>query len=102
VTLAERLAELAAALADMRAAALDGALVDLGGLDGAIEDALAAAKAAPEPERTGLLGQMAQLVGELDSLAAALGRQHHAESQRRAAAAYRGPPPPPSASNDNS
>jgi uncharacterized membrane protein YccC len=102
VTVAERLAELAAALAEMRAAALEGAMVDLAGLDGAIEDALAAARAAPEGERQALLAHLAQLAGELDTLAAALGRQHHAGSQRRAAAAYRGTPPSPPASNDNS
>ena len=43
MTVAERIAELAAALAEMRAAVLDGATVDLAGLDGAIEDALGAA-----------------------------------------------------------
>jgi len=102
VSVGERLAELAAALAEMRAAALEGAMVDLAGLDGAIEDALVAARAAPESERTALLAQLAQLAGELDTLAAALGRQRHAGSQQRAAAAYRATPLPPAASNDNS
>jgi hypothetical protein len=100
--MAERLAELVAALADMRAAALEGALVDLAGLDGAIEDVLAATRAAPASEQAGLLTQLAQLVSELDGLAATLKRQRHAGSQRRAEAAYRGSPPPPPASNDNS
>jgi len=100
VTVAERIAELAAALAEMRAAVLDGAAVDLAGLDGAIEDALVAAKAAPAPELAGLLAQLAQLASELEGLATALGRQHHAGTQQRAAAAYR-TPQPPSPSNDN-
>jgi hypothetical protein len=102
MTVAERIAELAAALAEMRAAVLDGAPVDLAGLDGAIEDAVAAAKAAPAGELPGLLAKLTELVGELDGLAIALGRQHHAGTQQRAAAAYRAPTSPPSPSNDNS
>jgi len=101
MTIAERIAELTAALAEMRAGVLDGAALELTGLDGAIQEALAAAKAAPASEHRELLALLATLAGELDSLAVALGRQHHAGPQQRAAAAYRTPPSPPSPSNDN-
>ncbi len=102
MTAAARLAELTAAIADMRAAALDGAFVELAGLDGAIEEALAATRAAPSSEQPELLAQLEALVRELDALAAVLKRRRDGGRQQRAAAAYRGPQQTPPASNDNS
>jgi hypothetical protein len=86
----QQIADLVVALADARASLATGNLVDLGGLDGVVERAMAAAKAkAVMPDnRTPILAALAGLVEELERLSLELVRQHHAEAQRRAAAAY--------------
>ncbi len=85
---AQRIGELAEALVGISAAAGDGAFVDLAGLETAVTEALAGAHAAPESERPAVRTGLANLIEELDRLAAALARQHHAAAQHRAAAAY--------------
>jgi hypothetical protein len=84
----DRIAQLAEALAVARAAAIEGAQVDLAGLAGAVEEAMAQAQAAPMEERAALVAVMLRLLKELDHLVVALTRRDHAAVQRRAAAAY--------------
>jgi len=95
MTATERIADLTAALAGMRAAISDGAAIDLAGLDPAVEAAMTAAKAAPAAEHAALDAAMRALVHELDQLSLALLRQHHAAAQQRANAAYGGAQPAP-------
>jgi hypothetical protein len=84
----DRVADLATALAGLRATVADGALIDLAGLDSAIGEAMNAARTALEPERAALRPALLTLMAELDQLSAALARQHHAGAQQRATAAY--------------
>jgi hypothetical protein len=84
----QQIADLVVALAEARASLAAGNLVDLGGLDGVVERAMAAAKAVLPDNRTPILAALAGLVQELEHLSLELVRQHHADAQRRAAAAY--------------
>jgi hypothetical protein len=88
MTPAPSIANIAAALAQARSAAADGARVDLDGLVAVVEEAMRRASTAPLVERPALAAEMLSLLKELDTLATTLARQHHAEAQRRAAAAY--------------
>ena len=88
MTPAQRVADIAAALADARNAAANGARVDLDGLNAVAERAMSEACTAPLAERAALGAALRGLLHELDALVAALTRQHHADAQRRAAAAY--------------
>ena len=90
MTAAQSIADLAAVVAGVRAAIAEGALVDLGGLEAEVGDAMAAAAAAPLCEHLALRAALVHLVAELNRLAAALTHRHHAEAQRRAASAYGG------------
>jgi hypothetical protein len=100
MTAIERIADLATALAGMRAAVAEGAAIDLAGLEGAVEAAMSAAKAAPAAEHAALDRAMRALVQELDQLSNALLRQHHAAAQQRALAAYGSPQPAPATPPD--
>jgi hypothetical protein len=88
MTPAQRIADIAAALAAARAASADGARIDLAGLAAAVEDAMRGAREAPFVERAALTAEMLGLLKELDAVVSTLARQHHAEAQQRAAAAY--------------
>ncbi len=84
----ERLAQLTGALSEARAAALDGAQIDLAGLTSEVADAMEQSRAAPLAERAKLVATMLDLLKELDALVVALTRRDHAAIQRRAASAY--------------
>jgi hypothetical protein len=88
MTPAQRIADIAAALAQARSAAADGARVDLDGLIAVVEEAMRGARTVPLVERAALAVEMLGLLKELDTLVVSLARQHHAGAQRRAAAAY--------------
>lgn len=91
MTGADRIAQISAGLARARAAVAAGAALDLEGLCGTVEAAMAEAATAPLGDRGALAKALAQLIEALDGLAGDLKRQQRAEAQRRAAAAY-GPP----------
>jgi hypothetical protein len=84
----ERIAQLTRALAEARAAALEGAQIDLAGLAGAVEETMEQSRMSPLTERAGLVACMLGLLKELDHLVTALARREHAGAQRRAASAY--------------
>lgn len=88
MTPVERIAQLTGALAEARAASLEGAEIDLAGLTGEVADAMAQSRTAPLAERAGLVAAMLSLLKELDQLVQALTRREHAGAQRRAASAY--------------
>jgi hypothetical protein len=90
MTSLDRIADLTAALVGLRMTIADGALIDLNGLEGAIGEAMDAARAALGQDRAELRPALLTLAAELDHLAAALARQHHAGDQQRATAAYGG------------
>jgi hypothetical protein len=79
---------LIAALSEARASAEDGAEIELSGLEAAVDAALRQARTAPSGERVALQKSLVLLVAELERLAAAISRQHHAAAQARATAAY--------------
>ena len=83
-----RIVQLTKALAEARAAALDGAHIDLAGLAGEVEETMEQSRAAPLAERAGLVAAMLGLLKELDALVVTLTRRDTSAIQRRAAAAY--------------
>lgn len=101
-------ADLAAALDDARKQALDGAWIDLSGLEDRVGRLCAAAQALPQAEARTLLDRLGDLVAALDPLVAALADQHGRRAdileaaiagrddphtaRQRAAAAYPRPP----------
>ena len=99
MTVANRLDDLVVALTGAREAVASGAEIDLAGLESAVETAMAEARQAPPADHSRLLASLKALVTELERLAVALARQHHADAQRRATAAY-GAAPPPGAEGD--
>ncbi len=84
----DRIAQLTRALAEARAAALDGAQIDLAGLAGEVADAMEQSRVAPVAQRAALVAGMLGLLKELDQFVQALARREHAGAQRRAASAY--------------
>jgi hypothetical protein len=86
----DSIATIATAIAEARAAAADGAAIDLAGLVAAVDAAMIEAKAAPAIERGVLVAELATLLEELNGLVAALSRQQNAGAQQRATTAYGG------------
>lgn len=84
----QRLHELIAAVAAARIAIADCAAVDVTGLDTAVSEVCAAAEAAAQGERPAIIAAMNTLIGELDQLAADLGRHNSVHHGKRAAEAY--------------
>jgi hypothetical protein len=85
---AQRIADITAAIAAARAAATDGAQVDLDGLVAVVDAAMRDVQNAPLAERAALTTALLKLLHELDTLVTALARQQHGDVQQRAAAAY--------------
>lgn len=90
MSVAMRIADITAAVAEAHRAAADGAAVNLEGLVAVVEAAMGEAAASPPAQRAALKTALIELVKELDALATALAHQHHADAQRRAVEAYGG------------
>jgi len=88
MTPVERIAELTKALAEARAAAVDGAEIDLTGLVSAVEETMEQSRVAPLADRAALVSGMLELLKELDALVASLTRRRHAGARQQAASAY--------------
>jgi hypothetical protein len=83
-----QLAAIADAVAEARRAAAEGAIVEVTGLDAAVEQLCLAAKDAAPEERPALLRDLGALAAALDGLAAELARQREAAQRQRAIEAY--------------
>ena len=84
-----QLAEITDAVSAARQALLDGADIDLTGLDSAVARVCGAASALPQTERSGFADKLVSLADALDDLALELARRGNATERRRAADAYR-------------
>lgn len=83
-----QLAEIADAVSAARQALLDGADIDLAGLDSAVASVCAAVSALPRAERSDFADKLVSLADALDELALDLARRGQAAERRRAADAY--------------
>lgn len=88
MTATRRIEDVVRAVAGIGAAANEGAVIDLAGLEDAVANVLQAAREAPTGERPAVRAGLADLIAALDLLTNALKRQQHASLQRRAVAAY--------------
>jgi hypothetical protein len=88
MTAVDRIARISASLETARAAATDGANLDLEGLAATVEAAMAEVLASPGANRAPVADALLALLRELERLSVLLARQQYADAQRRAAAAY--------------
>jgi hypothetical protein len=88
MSLAARLEEITAAIAEARRAVAAGALVDMSGLDAAISEVCDAARTLPAGEREAFAEGLVALAAALDQLALDIVHQREAAQRQRANDAY--------------
>ncbi|HUC67241.1 MAG TPA: hypothetical protein VMA53_17505 [Stellaceae bacterium] len=88
MSVAARLEEITAAIAEARRAVAAGALVDMSGLDAAIGEICDAARTLPAAERDAFAERLVALAAALDQLALDIVHQREAAQRQRANDAY--------------
>ena len=83
-----QLGAIADAVAQARRAAAEGAIIDVKGLDAAVEQLCLEAQRVPPAERAAVMRQLEELARSLDALAAEIARQREAAQRQRANDAY--------------
>lgn len=86
--LADEFSDLRRAIASSRAAIIDGAEIDLTGLDAAVTRITAAARTVAPDQRDAVLAAIEALWRDIDGLETDIRRQHDAALAQQAAGAY--------------